>query len=420
MNQSLQQGKQGALTGIKVLDFTLYTSGPAATQILADMGAEVIKVEHPHRHVGAGPFVEYLDKSRPHFHPYGERLYDLCYNRGKKSITLNLKSPEERAMAYRLAERADIVIENFKPGTIEKMGLGYEDVRKGNPTVIYTSISGFGQTGPYKYKGAFDMVIQGMSGMMSLTGSPEGEPTVIGSSAADILTGIQAVVATLAALHYRDRTGKGQYVDVAMLDSFMPMLDYQVSNHLYTGKNPRRNGNRNPSNAPFETFKASDGTVIIAAHRDMLFKRFCNVVGHTELLEDPRFASPSLRVDNRDALAEIINGIIGKQTVDYWVELLESGGVPVGVVNNISDVCAHPQVAARKMVVEVYNPNIGYFKQMGTPYKMSESPASAMAYAEETGASNYDVFGGILGMSRQEIEALLEKQKKARLGGDES
>jgi CoA:oxalate CoA-transferase len=200
--------------------------------------------------VGAGPFIPYLDKSKPHFHHYGERLYDLCYNRGKKSITLNLKSKEDLQIARRLAERADIVIENFKPGTIEKMGLGYEDVRQYNPRVIYTSISGFGQNGPYKYKGAFDMIIQGMSGMMSLTGSADGEPTVIGSSAADIVTGIQAVVATLAALHYRDRTGKGQYVDVAMLDCFMPLLDHQVSVICMSEKTPSAAATEIPATLP--------------------------------------------------------------------------------------------------------------------------------------------------------------------------
>lgn len=397
--------KKGALSGIKILDFTQYIAGPYATQIMCDLGASVIKVERPDRLVGAGPFVPYLDQTVEHYNPAGERVHDMCFNRGKRSITINMKNERQKELVRKLAKDADIIIENYFPGKAEEMGVGYEAMKKLNPTVIYVSVSGFGQNGPYAHRGAFDLIIQGMSGIMDLTGDPKGPPVNIGTSVADMTTALYATIATLAALNYRNRTGKGQFIDIAMLDCMLPFVESRLSEYVCTGVNPTRQGNGNGGhNVPVQGFPTKDGSIMITAARNPIFRKLCNSVGHPELADDPRFIDPEHRYQNREAVDQVFSDIFRTQTVDYWVKKLNEDGLACGPINRVCDLVEDPQVKARNMVVTVDNPNVGKFTQIGTPFKMSESPASADAYTEELGQSNYYVFHDLLGYSQEEID----------------
>lgn len=394
--------KPGALEGVKILDFTQYVAGPFATQMMADLGAEVIKVERPDRLIGPAPYVPYLDQSRPHHNPAGERIHDMCFNRGKKLITINMKDERQKAFAWELAKRADIIIENYFPGTMKKMGMDYEKVKEVNPEVIYCSISGFGQEGPYAARGAFDLIIQGMSGMMSVTGEKDGSPMNAGTDAADIATSLHAVVAILAALQYRNRTGKGQYIDIAMLDSMIPFLENLLSEYMFTGICPQRQGVRNGHNMPVGIYPASDKMITISAARDPAFIKLCNAIGHPEIASDPRFCNGNVRYENDTALIETLSNIFRGKTAQEWVEILNAAGLPCGPVNDVSDLATDPQVAARRMLVQVDNPNVGPFWQIGSPFKMSETPGSADAYTKELGESNHEVFCDIMGHSEEE------------------
>src|SRR5436190_8024450 len=346
----------GPLSHIRVLDLSRVLAGPWAGQNLADLGAEVIKVERPK--VG--------DDSRAFGPPWvkdkeGRETRDSAYftsaNRGKKSITVNVAKPEGQDLIRALALQCDVLIENYKYGDLARYGLGYDDVHKLNPRLVYCSVTGFGQTGPYRDRPGYDFMIQGMGGMMSVTGEPDeapgGGPQRAGVPIADIITGMYASIAICAALASRAQTGKGQHLDLALLDSQIALLAYQNTNYFSTGSPPGRIGNLHPNIVPYQPFRSSDGEVIVACGNDNLFRRFCEAAAQPELAQDPRFATNGKRVENRVELTRLIQEIFARKTTAEWLVLLESAGVPNGPINNIAQVFEEPQVKARGVKIEL-------------------------------------------------------------------
>ncbi len=354
-----------ALEGLRVLDLTRVLAGPYVTMIMADLGADVVKVEVP----GRG------DDAR-HFGPYvgSESAYFMSINRGKRSIELDLKQEEDRELFLRLTAKADIVVENFRPGTMEKLNLGYEELKKHNPRIIYAAVSGFGHTGPYSHRPAYDAVVQAMGGIMSITGPVGGPPVRVGTSMGDITAGLFAAVGILAAIHHRDMTGEGQKVDVAMLDCQVAVLENAISRYSVTGEVPGPNGNQHPSITPFETFRTKDGEIMIAAGNDALFTKLCHVLNKSEWLEDDRFSTNKLRTDHRDLLVTMMNEAIGAETTETWQEKLLEAGVPSGPINTVDKVIQDPQVRARQMIQTVVHPDAGPVTMPGIPIKMSCTP----------------------------------------------
>ena len=389
-----------ALEGIRVLDFTRVLAGPFCTMMLADLGAEVIKVERP----GAG------DDSR-HFGPFvgEESAYFMSINRNKKSITLNLKDPAAVEIVKRMIPKMDVVVENFRPGVMEKLGLGYEVLKELNPGLVYASSSGFGHTGPYSQLPAYDLILQGMGGIMSITGPDSEHPTKVGSSIADIFAGTFCAIGILAALRHRDRTGEGQEVDVSMLDSQVAILENAVSRYFVTGKPPVPIGNRHPSIAPFATFHTTDGFINIAVGNDAIWKRFCELVGRPELVEDSRFSTNDARNDNWQELEPILQDILSKDSTEGWIERLRKAAVPCGPINNIEQVVNDPQVRHRQMIVEVEHPVAGKFKMPGCPLKLSATPAEEFSPAPVLGADLESVLSEYAGLSAEEIEDLKKR-----------
>ena len=309
----------GPLSGLVVIDLTQFLSGPLATMILADLGADVIKIERPDRPKASGPFLN------------GERIYDLSVQRSKRSVTLNLKMEADKKILLELVKKADVLVENFKPGTMERMGLGYDVISKVNPRVIYMAISGFGYTGPYRERGALDMIIQGMSGLMSLTGDPDGPAMRCGTSASDVFTGLYAFGAMSAALYDREKTGKGQFVDVAMLDSTFSCLENAVINTCVFHKNPQRVGNSHPTSVPFGTFPtADDGEIIITCSRDAAFYNLCRALGREDMITDPRYSKAEDRRQHKAELTEEISKFTRARTLDECAAILEAHDVPNG------------------------------------------------------------------------------------------
>lgn len=340
------------LSGLKVVELARILAGPWAGQILADLGAEVIKVEAPQgddtRRWGP-PFIEReapdgsIEKSAAYFH---------STNRGKKSVTADFRTPEGQEKVRQLVAEADILIENFKVGGLEKYGLDYESLRKVNPRLIYCSVTGFGQTGPYAHRAGYDYIIQGMSGLMSVTGEPDRQPQKVGVAVTDVFTGIYAVVGILAALHQRDRTGEGQQVDMALLDVGTAIMANQSLNYLATGVSPQRMGNAHPNLVPYAVFDCSDGYAIIAVGNDRQFGRLCKLLGKPELAEDPDYLTNADRIANRDSLTEIISAITKGWTRDKLLAALEAEGIPAGPINEMGDVFADPQIIARGMQIK--------------------------------------------------------------------
>ncbi|HHG90392.1 MAG TPA: CoA transferase [Devosia sp.] len=336
-----------ALAGLKIVELARILAGPWAGQTLADLGADVIKVESPKgddtRKWGP-PFVEHEgERSAAYFHS--------C-NRGKRSIVADFSDPTDLTRVKDLIAEADIVIENFKVGGLKKYGLDYQSLRKDHPTLIYCSITGFGQTGPYKNRPGYDFLIQGMAGIMDLTGEPDGPPQKIGVAFADIFAGLYSTIAIQAALHQRQTTGRGQHIDISLFDCMSGVLANQAMNFLATGTSPKRLGNAHPNIVPYQTFNASDGAFILAAGNDDQFARVCEVIGLGELVDDERFATNAARVENREALAAIIQSETGNWKLADLLIALEKKGVPAGPINSVADVCSDPQFLARHMLVE--------------------------------------------------------------------
>lgn len=400
------------LEGIRVLDLSRILAGPYCSMLLADMGAEVIKVERPSKgddtRAFGPPFIE------------GESAYFLSINRGKKSITVNFKKDEGREIIYRLIKKSDILLENFRPGTLDKIGLGYKDVEKINPQIIYASISGFGQTGPERLKAGYDLTVQGMGGIMSLTGDPSGPPYKVGTSISDILAGIYACQGILLALIARSKNGKGQRVDVSMLDCQVSLLTYQAGIYFATGLVPKRKGNQHPTICPYETFKASDEYINIAIGNDELWQKFCDLLapfeknsltglGLKEIKDDPKFSSNPKRVENRDELFPIIGKIIREKRAQEWLKIFDDEGIPAGPILSVDKVLSHPQVLAQEMVVEVNHPKSGKIKLTGIPVKLSATPGSIDKPPPLLGEHNDEVLSNILGYSKEEIKGFKEE-----------
>lgn len=370
------------LQGIRVIDVSRVLAGPYATMLLADMGAEVIKVERPGQGDDSrayGPFIK------------GKSAYFISINRGKKSVVLDLKNPRDRERFKRLVQKADVLVENFRPGTMARLGLGYDVLAAVNPRLIYAACSGFGQYGPYSQKPAYDIIVQALGGLMSITGPGEEQPTRAGSSIGDITAALFTVIGILAALHERNRSGLGQMVDVAMLDCQLAILENALARYFATGVDPVPLGNRHPSIAPFSSFSAADGKFVLAAGNDNLWRKFCRAVERTDLLEDPRFSSNASRVAHCTELHEILEAIFQTRPAAEWLQLLEREGIPCAPINTVSRAAADPQVRERQMILEVQDPQAGPVKIAGLPIKFSRSACPIDRPAPELGAHTGEV-----------------------------
>jgi len=378
----------GPLEGLKVLDLTRVLAGPYCTMILADLGADVIKVEMP----VTG------DDSR-HFGPYqkGESAYFMSLNRNKRSIVLDLKSPEGKATLKALLMKMDVVVENFRPGTMEKLGFGYEDIKIYHPSIIYAAASGFGHTGPYSDRPAYDGVVQAMGGIMSITGQVGGEPTRVGPSVGDINAGMFTAIGILAALNHRHKTGEGQKVDVAMLDCQVAILENAIARYVVTGEVPKPAGNKHASIVPFEPFETADGEIMIAAGNDNLWRTFCKVSGLEALASDPRFDTNPNRLENYENLRPLVATAVREKTTAQWQSILDQAGVPNGPINTVDKVIENEQVLARDMIIEVEHPVAGKLKMPGIPVKLSATPGAILSPAPTLGQHTDEVLKEFLG-----------------------
>ncbi len=389
----------GPLAGIRVLDLTQVLLGPYATMLLSDLGAEVIKIERPGLGDvarGTGPIVR------------GVSIYFLSLNRGKKSLTLDLAAPEGVRLFLKLVKQADILVENFTPGTMDKLGLGYDTVRKHNPAIIYAAGSGFGQTGPYAPRPAFDVIAQAMGGVMSLTGEEGGPPVRPGVSYGDITAGMFLVIAILAALHERTQSRRGQFIDVSMLDSQIAVAENAFARYLNTGDIPRALGTRHPLMTPFQVFATRDGYLAVALRGGLKdqWPLFCAAIDRVDIIDDPRFSDGWQRTEHHADLEPIINAAMKTRTTREWLAELTAAGIPCGPVNDIAQAAADPQVAAREMLIEVEHPQAGKFGVANTPFKLSRTSHRATQAAPELGQHTGGILGGLLGMSKEAIDRL--------------
>ncbi|WP_019140267.1 CaiB/BaiF CoA transferase family protein [Noviherbaspirillum massiliense] len=401
-----------ALGHIRVLDLTRVLAGPWCAQNLADLGADVIKVERP----GAG------DDTRHWGPPYlrdaegrdtSEAAYYLAANRGKRSITLDISSKEGQDIVRELARQSDVVLENYKVGQLKKYGLDYESLKREKPDIVYCSITGFGQTGPYAQRAGYDFIVQGMGGFMSITGErddlPGGGPQKAGVAISDLMTGMYSTIAVMAALAHRDRTGEGQYIDMALLDVQVAMLANMNTNYLASGNPPRRWGNAHPNIVPYQTFATSDGHIIVAVGNDGQYRKFVEAGGRPELAQDERFATNPARVRYRDQLVPLLADMVKTKTKQEWIDALEAAGVPCGPINNLDEVFENPQVLARNLRVDLPHPTGGTVKLVGSPMKMSATPPRYDMPPPLLGQHTDDVLGDLLGHSAEEIAALRAK-----------
>ena len=365
--------------------------------ILGDLGADIIKIEMPVKG----------DDAR-HFGPYvkDESAYFMSLNRNKRSITLNLKHQKGKELFLKMVKKADIVVENYRPGTMEKLGLGYDVLSEINPSIIYAATSGYGQTGPYSKRAAYDAVVQDMGGIMSITGEKGGKPTRVGSSIGDITAGLFTAIGILAALNNRNQTGKGQKVDVAMLDCQVAILENAIARYVVTGEVPKPGGNRHPSIVPFEPFETSNGEIMVAAGNDALWAAFCKVIGREELIEDERFKTNPLRNENYDELRPLIADPMKEKTTEEWQHLLDQAGIPNGPINTIDKVIEDPQVLAREMIVEIDHPVAGKLKVPGIPIKFSRTPGKIRRTAPLLGEHTDEILKELLDMDSEEIQRL--------------
>jgi len=385
------------LNGVKVLDLTRVLAGPFTTMILADLGAEIIKVERPVTGDDSRSFGPYVN---------GESGYFMSINRNKKSITLNLKSEEGKSLFKDLIKDFDVIIENFRPGTMDKLGLGYDTLKELNPGIIYAAVSGFGRTGPYSRRPAYDIVIQALGGLMSITGQEGGSHTRVGASIGDITAGLYGCIGVLGALVNRSTTGNGCLVDVAMLDCTVSILENALSRFYATGDIPKPMGNRHPSIVPFETFEAVDGEIVIAAGNDVLWEKLCVLIDRYELFEDPRYSSNELRTLNYQDLRAELATEIKKKGVEEWYTLLETAGIPGGPVNSIDQVVKDPHVKARGMVVEVEHPRAGTVNIPGNPIKINGGDRDEFTPSPVLGQHNAELFKRLLNIDDLKLEEL--------------
>ena len=398
----------GPLKHIRVLDLSRVLAGPWASQILADLGAEVIKIEKP----GEGddtrgwgpPFIANPDGSR------GDAAYFLSTNRGKSSVLIDMSKPDGQKLIRELAAKSDVVLENFKVGGLKKYGLDYESLRAVNPGLIYCSITGFGQHGPYAQRAGYDFMIQGMGGIMSVTGQPDGEPGAepmkVGVAFADIFTGLYAVIGMLAALSHRERTGEGQQVDLALLDCQVAVLANQALNFLVGGQVPTRLGNAHPNIVPYQTFKTRDGHIIIAVGTDRQFREFCRIAGIAHIADDPRFSTNRGRVENRKELVSLLIDPIKTRSTGEWIALLEAAAVPCGPINRIDEVFADPQVIARGIQITLSRPDGAVTPGVANPIRLSATPIDYDRAPPALGDGTATVLKTVLGLAEGDVEAL--------------
>ena len=388
----------GPLAGITVLDLTRVLSGPYCTMLLGDLGARIIKIERP----GSG------DDTRAWGPPFveGESTYFLSINRNKESLTLDFKQPDGRALLDRLAARADVLVENFRPGTLDGIGFDYPSVSARHPRLVYASISGFGQTGPRRDEPGYDAVIQAEGGLMSITGPAGGPAYRLGVAVADFISGMFAAQGVLAALLARQASGRGQHVDVGMLDAVTAMLTYQAGIWFATGAARTRMGNRHPSIAPYDTFTAADGEFVLAVGNDTQFAACCRIIGEPALAEDERFRTNAGRVDHVDALGERLAAVFATRTRAEWIGALTSAGVPAGSVRDVGEVLRDSQVAARDMVVKAEHATLGIVEQLGLPVKLSETPGAIRQGPPVLGQHTDAILREDLGLDDEEIARL--------------
>ena len=386
------------LSDLKVLDLSRVLAGPYCTMLLADMGADVIKVERP----GAG------DDTRGYGPPFlsGESTYFLSVNRNKRSMTLDMKHPKGKEILGNLIRTADVLVENFRPGTLEKLGFGYEEALVVNPRLVYCSISGYGHNGPSAAFPGYDLVVQGEGGIADLTGEPDGPPMKVGTSQADIVAGMNAFSGILLALLARLQTGRGQKVDIGLLDCQVALLTYQAGIYFATGESPKRMGNRHPSIAPYETFRSADGYVNLGCGNEAIWRRFCQAAGAPDLAEDPRFTTNANRVANRGDLLAIMEPLMATRTTAEWVGLLRPQGIPAGPIHSVQEVLEHPQTRARDMVVELDHPLAGPIRVTGIPIKMSDTPGEVRTPPPLLGQHTAEILAGWLGLGPEEIKRL--------------
>jgi crotonobetainyl-CoA:carnitine CoA-transferase CaiB-like acyl-CoA transferase len=387
----------GALRGITVLDLTRVLAGPFCTMILGDLGADVIKVEA----VGS------KDDTRAWGPPFagGESAYYLCANRNKRAITLNLKSAKGQDAFKKLAAGADVVVQNFKTGTLERLGLGYDTLKRINPQIILASITGFGQTGPYKNEPGYDYIIQAMAGLMSITGDERSGPLKVGVAIADVLTGLYAAIGILAALHERSYSGEGQQLDVSLFDAQLSALVNVASSYLTTGAVPRRLGNQHPHIVPYQVFPTRDGEMVVAVGNDAQFRKLAEALGMPELAADERYRTNADRLRHRDGLVAVISAVMKAKPTTHWRARLQAAGIPHGPINDLQAVFADPQVQARNMVVEMAHPTAGSVKLVGSPLKLSRTPVEMKRHPPLYGEHTTQVLSR-LGYSPDELDEM--------------
>ncbi len=388
------------LDGLRVLDLSRILAGPFCTMMLGDMGAEVIKVEHPR---GGDD-----TRSWPPFYDGGESTYFQSVNRNKKSLTLDLKAEEGKRILRKLVEKSDIFLQNFRPGAIERLGLGYEEMSALNPRLIYASVSGYGQTGPNRERPAYDILLQAEGGLMSITGEADGISCKTGIALADLTTALFAIQGILLAVIARDKTGRGQFIDMAIQDGQAALMSHAAGNFFGTGTPPGRMGNRHPSICPYRDFTCSDGALIVAAANDSLWDRFARAIGRADLADDPRWKTNDDRVTGREELEAEIDKALAEKTRAEWGEIVSGAGVPCGPVKNIGEVASDPQVLHREMVIEMEHAKTGTLRMMGIPVKLSDTPGEVRLPPPMLGEHTGEILGDLLGEPGERVAALRE------------
>lgn len=388
-----------ALSRIKVLDLSRVVAGPVCTSILGDLGADIIKVEGP----------DFLDETRAWFPPDIEdiSLYYMAVNRNKRAITVNLKTKEGIQIIKKLIQESDVIVENFKTGTMERLGLGYEDLKALNPKIIHCSITGFGHTGPYKQLPGYDFLAQAMSGFMSVNGTSNGEPVKAGVAMADLYAGLYAIISILAALEARNQTGRGQHCDISLMDSMVASLLNIGTGFLNTGNLPKRYGNQHPTLVPYQNFQTKDKEIIIAVGNDRQFQRLCSLINTEELPQDERFATANARIIYREELIPKLQEVILTKTADEWLTLFKENNIPCGPINTLERVFTDEQVLERQMIQEVEHPTVGIVKLLGSPIKLSDTPVTIERHPPLHGEHTEEVLLE-LGYDKQEIESFME------------
>ena len=385
------------LAGVRVLDLTRVLAGPFCSMILGDMGAEVIKIEEPGKGDDTRSWPPFLG---------GEATYFLSVNRNKQSLTLNLKEPEGRAILEKLARKSDVVLENFRTGTMERLGLGYKSLAKLNPRLVYCAISGFGESGPESARAGYDLVVQAESGIMDITGFEDGPPVKVGTSIADLVAGMSAAHGITLALLARHRTKRGQKVEISMQDAMAALLTYQAGIYFGTGNKPGRRGNKHPSIVPYEVFKAADAYLTLGVANNSLWERCCVALEHPELMKDPRYATVAARVQNRDVLVPRLNEILATRSADDWLKRFEEVGVPAGRIRTVAEVCESAHLKARGMIVTLPHPKAGALRVLGVPVRLHATPGKATTPPPLLGQHTERVLTKVLGVKKAEVARL--------------